>query len=375
MNQNHKENFIPVYQPTLGGNEAKYVNECLTSSWISSRGKFIELFEERFAAYLGTPHAISVSNGTVALHLALLSLGIGPGDEVILPTLTYVACANAIRYTGATPIFVDSLPDSWQMDPKEVVNKLTPHTKAIMAVHLYGHPCNLAELAKLAKKEQIFLLEDCAESLGSVFQSGLTGTFGDIATFSFYGNKTITTGEGGMVITRHTDLFKRCKKLKGQGLANDREYWHDIIGYNYRMTNICAAIGLAQMERIDEILAKKQQIAKAYLNALQGMPLEFHHPVGNVTHSYWMCSVLLNKKYNRDQLRKNLLQAGIETRPLFYPLHTMPIYRGAYEGQFPVAEDLSKRGINLPSWPYLTTEQIQFIAEQIYKSLNTLNKS
>lgn len=365
-----KEDFIPVYQPFLNGNEAKYVNECLASSWISSRGKFVELFEKQFAEYLGIAHATSVSNGTVALHLALLSLGIGAGDEVIVPTFNYVASANAIRYTGATPIFVDSLLDSWQMDPEQVANKITPRTKAIMAVHLYGHPCNMEALSKLAKKHQIFLIEDCAESLGSLFQSRFTGTFGDMATFSFYGNKTITTGEGGMVVTHSPDLFNRCKKLKGQGLADDREYWHDVIGYNYRMTNICAAIGLAQLERIDEILSRKQQIARDYVNAFKGLPLQFHHPIGDVIHSYWMCSILLDKKQNRDNLRKNLLEHGIETRPLFYPVHTMPMYSQYNEEEFPVAEELSKRGINLPSWPSLTVDQIRFVAQQIHTTIS-----
>ena len=354
---------IPLYQPDLGGNEKRYVLECLDSTWISSKGKFISEFEDRFAGYLGINKALGVCNGTVALHLALIALGIGPGDEVIVPTLTYIAAVNAITYTGATPVFVDSRPDTWQMDPDDVLRKITSRTKAIMVVHLYGQPCDMDALTKIAKDHKLFVVEDCAESFGAHYHGKQTGTFGDIATFSFYGNKTITAGEGGMVATRNGKLADRARRFRGQGLADNREYWHDVIGYNYRMTNICAAIGLAQLERADEFLSKKRELAKRYGEQLAGLPIEVHREAPNTTHSYWMISILVEKAADRDRLRDQLREKGIETRPLFYPVHSMPIY-GA-KGNYPVAEDLARRGINLPSWPGLTDEQIEMVVSGI----------
>ena len=239
---------IPVYQPELSGNEKKYVNECLDTTWISAKGRFVKDFENGFAGYLGVNHAVSVCNGTVALHLALMTLGIGEGDEVILPSLTYVASANAVTYTGAKPVFADSLYESWQIDPKDIERKITEKTRAIMVVHLYGQPCDMDAIMKIAHEHNLFVVEDCAEAFGSKYKGRYVGSFGDIAAFSFYGNKTITTGEGGMVVTNDRQLAERAAHIKDQGMSAEREYWHDIIGYNYRMTNICAAIGLAQLE-------------------------------------------------------------------------------------------------------------------------------
>jgi perosamine synthetase len=305
-----------------------------------------------------------VCNGTVALHLALVTLGIGQGDEVIVPTLTFVAAVNAIAYTGATPVFVDSLPDTWQMDPADVQRKITPRTKGIMAVHLYGHPCAMDALVALAHQYDIFLIEDCAEAFGTRYQGKHVGTFGDIACFSFFGNKTITTGEGGMVMTDDKTLFERARHFKGQGLADHREYWHDVIGYNYRMTNICAAIGLAQLERAGEFIARKRQLAQSYREELAGVPVEIHGEFGNVTHSYWMISILIESAADRDPLRQRLRECGIETRPMFYPVHTMPMYATRYQ-RHPVAENLAWRGINLPSWPGLTRVQVKEIAAAV----------
>ncbi len=359
---------IPVYQPSLLGNEKKYVNECIDSTWISSKGKFISEFENQFSRYINTSHATAVCNGTVALHLALVTLGVGPGDEVIVPTLTYIASVNAIAYVGATPVFVDSLKDTWQMDPSDVQLKISPRTKAILSVHLYGHPCDMESLCKIAKDNNLFLIEDCAEALGSMCGDKHVGGFGDISTFSFYGNKTITTGEGGMVVTNDYTLYERAVHFKGQGLSKHREYWHDVIGFNYRMTNICAAIGVAQLERADELIQKKREIALWYRRELHGLPLTFHEEIGNVKHSYWMISILLENHTQRDSFRNLLAQDGIETRPLFYPIHTMPMYSQHYH-KHPVAEDIARRGINLPSYPDLTEEQVQFICEVIRKSL------
>lgn len=355
---------IPIYQPSLTGNEKKYVNDCLDSTWISSKGKYIAAFENAFAAYLKVNHAASVSNGTVAIHVALLALGIGPGDEVIVPTLTYIASVNAISYCGAIPVFVDSLPDTWQMSADDVRKKITPKTKAVMAVHLYGHPCNMDELQAVCKQNNLFLVEDCAEALGSKYKGKLVGSFGDIATFSFFGNKTITTGEGGMVTTNDETLYDRVFHFKGQGLAKYRQYWHDVIGYNYRMTNICAAIGLAQFEQLEEFLSKKRQVAKWYRQYLDNPVTVFHDEQPGVFHSYWMCSILMGSAAQRDEIREVLAAEGVETRPLFYPIHTMPMYSGKFQ-KHPVAEDLGWRGINLPSYPGLKEEQIQSICSII----------
>lgn len=358
--------LYPVYKPSLNGNEKKYVMECLDSTWISSKGKFISEFENRFAEYLGVKYAASVSNGTVALHVALLALGIGSGDEVIVPTFTYIASVNAITYTGAKPVFVDSDSRHWQMSVDDVKKKITNKTKAILAVHLYGHPCDIEELRKIADENKLFLIEDTAEALGSEYEGKKVGTFGDISTFSFFGNKTITTGEGGMVATNDAELHTKAVRIKGQGLADHREYWHDIIGYNYRMTNICAAIGFAQLENVNEVISRKRKIAEWYKNGLKNLPLVFHDEInGKFFSTYWMISILAKDELTRDNLRNHLARHGIETRPAFNPVHLMPMY--FQENQhFPVAEDLGKRGINLPSYPGLNEEDVRFICKNIY---------
>jgi perosamine synthetase len=355
---------IPIYQPSLSGNEKVYVNDCLDSSWISSKGKYISLFENAFSKYIDIKHSASVSNGTVAIHLALIALGVGPGDEIIVPTLTYIASVNAIAYTGATPVFVDSLQDSWQINPEEVEKKITSRTKAIMAVHLYGQACDMHSLKEISTKHNLFLVEDCAEAIGTKFNNKHVGTFGDIATFSFFGNKTITTGEGGMVVTNDATLNDRVVHYKGQGLAKHRQYWHDVIGYNYRMTNIQAAIGLAQLEQVDHFLEKKIKLATRYAAAFRDSAIEFHKQQPNTIHSYWMCSILVPEQKMRDELRNYLEESGIETRPLFYPVHTMPMYATRFQ-KFTVAEDLGWRGINLPSWPGLSEANQDYIIEKI----------
>ena len=359
---------IPVYQPSIIGNEKKYVNDCLDSTWISSKGKYLKLFEEEFTKFVGVKFGTATSNGTVALHLALVALGIGPGDEVIVPTLTYIASVNAIIYTGATPIFVDSISETWQMDPSDIERKISSKTKAIMVVHLYGHSCDMDAIKTIGDKNNLFLIEDCAEAFGSLYKGKHVGTFGDIATFSFFGNKTITTGEGGMVVTNNQTLLDRSLHFKGQGLAKHRQYWHDVIGYNYRMTNICAAIGLAQLEQAKVFLNRKRDIAKLYEKNLEGSVYEFHKEHKDVSHSYWMCSVLVSENLQRDELMKFLAIEGIETRPLFYPVHTMPMFSKAFQ-KHSVSEDLGWRGINLPSYPGLSDEEITFVTNAMFKFL------
>ncbi len=355
---------IPIYQPDLSGNEKKYVNECLDTSWISSRGRFVTEFEQLFARRIEVQHAASVSNGTVALHLALMSLGIGPDDEVIVPTLTYIASANAVAYTGAKPVFVDSLRGTWQIDPEDVRHHITPRTRAIMPVHLYGQACDMDSLMEIAAEHRLFIVEDCAEAFGTMYKGRHVGTFGDISTFSFFGNKTITTGEGGMVVSNDKTLIERARHLKGQGLAAHREYWHDVVGYNYRMTNIQAAIGLAQLERADEFIGRKRNLAARYTAALKGLPVEVHKEARDTVHSYWMFSILVERAEQRDALREHLAKDGIETRPLFYPMHTMPMYAHNYR-KHAVAEDLAWRGINLPSWPGLSDKQVATIVGSV----------
>ena len=354
----------PVYQPSLGSKEKENVLECLDSTWISSKGKFITQFENLFSEFIGIKHSATVCNGTVAIHVALLALGIGEGDEVIVPSFTYVASVNAIRYTGAKAVFVDSDLLTWQMDATKIEDKITKRTKAILVVHLYGQPCDMDSILNIAKKYKLNVVEDCAEAFGSLYKGKHVGTFGDISTFSFFGNKTITTGEGGMVVTNDTSLYEKVFHLKGQGLAKGREYYHDIVGYNYRMTNICAAIGCAQLERANELIERKKIIAEWYEQRLKQLPVIFHSQKGNVNHSFWMISILLKDSEERNKIRLYLTENGIETRPTFHPVHLMPMYfkKGV---SFPVAENLGSRGINLPSYPDLEEVDVDYICNQI----------
>ena len=354
----------PVYKPYFNGKEKLYVNDCIDSTWISSKGSYIERFEKQYSEYIGTKYASTVSNGTVALHLALMALGVDVGDEVVVPTFTYIASVNAINYCGATPVFADSEKDYWQLDPSGIEKLITPRTKVILPVHLYGHPYDMDAICAIAKKHNLFVVEDCAEAIGSQIAGKKVGSFGDIGTFSFFGNKTITTGEGGMIVTNDKTVYERCVHLKGQGLAKHRQYWHDVVGYNYRMTNICAAMGVAQMETVENVIAQKRQIAEWYKKYLSKMHVSFHGEKNGVTNTYWMCSILVDDPKDRDLLRKYLSDAGIETRPLFYPVHTMPMYSAKYK-RFSVAEDIGHRGINLPSYPDLGEPDVKFIAEQV----------
>ncbi|WP_424629453.1 DegT/DnrJ/EryC1/StrS family aminotransferase [Bradyrhizobium sp. SYSU BS000235] len=347
----------PVYKPRLTNRERENVLDCFDTTWISSKGKYIAEFEDRFAHYLGIDHALSVTNGTIAIHLALQALGVGPGDEVLVPTLSYIACANAVTYTGAKVVFVDSEPDFWQIDVADARRKITSRTKAIMPVHLYGHACDMKAVMTLARGHNLLVVEDCAEAIGTKHGDQLVGTFGHVGCFSFFGNKTITTGEGGMVVTHDPVLADRLARLKGQGLAKGREYWHDLVGYNYRMTNICAAIGAAQMEGIHQVLARKRTLAALYAEALRCLPLHLHREQQGTSHSYWMASILLDEGEHRDPLRAHLRAAGVETRPLFYPIHQMAMYLRPGE-RYPVADSLASRGINLPSYPDLTDDDV-----------------
>ena len=362
--------FIPVYKPWLTGLERDYVTECLDSTWISSKGAFVERFEREFADYVGAKYAAAVCNGTAAVHLTFLALGIGPGDEVIVPTLTFIASVNPVVYCGATPVFVDSNPRTWQLDVQDVARKLTPRTKAISAVHLYGLPADMTALRSLANRSGVALVEDCAEAIGSRIDGRHVGTAGDIAAFSLFGNKAITTGEGGMVVTDRDDLHKLVFRLKGQGLVQAGGYWHDIIGYNYRMTNICAAIGCAQMTRIDEVVQRKIDLADRYrqrLKHVDGVVMHESHDE-RYLHSHWMVTVLVGRS-TRDAVRTYMAEKGIETRPVFPPVHQMPMYRHL-QAHCPVAEDLSARGINLPSWPLISDAEVDRVVEALAEAVS-----
>ncbi len=358
---------IPVYRPDLSGNERRYVLSCIDSTWISSLGAFIERFEAAIAEATGAHHAISVCNGTVALHLALHCLDIGPGDEVIVPSFTYIASVNTIAQTGATPVFAESRAGDWLLDPADVERRITPRTRAILPVHLYGAACDMAALGAIAQRHGLRVIEDCAEALGTTIEGRHVGTFGDIGTFSFFGNKTVTTGEGGMVIAADDALAQRLRMTKGQGQSLTRRYWHEMLGFNYRMTNIAAAIGLGQIERLDAVLARKRAIAGEYRRLLSALPVTFQLPDKAVHSSEWLMSVLLPEAADRERLMADMADAGIDTRPVFYCAHMMPMY--AKGERFPVAENIAARGISLPSYPQLSADDLARVADSLAAGL------
>jgi len=356
---------IPVSAPELSGRERDYVLDCLDSTWISSKGAYIERFEEGFAELVGARHAVACNNGTAALHLALLALGIGRGDEVLVPTLTYVASANAVRYCGATPVFVDSQPDTWNIDPDDAARRITRRTRAIMPVHLFGNSADLHALGELAGRHGLAIVEDAAEAHGATFGGRPVGAIGDIGTFSFYGNKIITTGEGGMVVTNDEGLARRALLLRGQGQSFERTYWFEVVGFNYRMTNVAAAIGVAQLEDVATKLRRRAQIAARYragLADVPGLTFQAEAPPGSSVH--WLVSVLLpvESAAERDAVAVALREEGIETRPFFYPLHSLPPY-SAGAPDLPVAERLAARGLCLPTYGGLSDDDVDYVCQ------------
>ncbi len=359
--------LLPVYRPDLSGNERRYVCDCIDSSWISSLGVYIERFEQAVCDATGARYALGVCNGTTALHLALHSLGIGPGDEVIVPTFTYIASVNTIAQTGATPVFAECRASDWLLDPADVAARITPRTKAILPVHLYGLACDMPRFKVLADQHGLAIVEDCAEALGTTLHGRHVGTFGDVGTFSFFGNKTITTGEGGMVITQDKALASRMRLVRGQGQSLTRRYWHETLGFNYRMTNIVAAIGLAQMERLEAILARKREIGARYREGLSGLPVSFAQPGAGVEMSEWLVTVLLPTEMDRDRFMASLSARKVETRPVFHCASEMPMY--ATGERFPVAEDIARRGVSLPSYPTLTEQDIQRVVRTVTSAL------
>jgi perosamine synthetase len=368
-----RKKLIPVAAPMLVGNEKAYVMDCLESTWISSSGKYVEQFEAEFADFCRVKHAISCCNGTVALHLALMALGVGLGDEVIVPTLTFVATANAVTYCGARAVFVDSEPETWNIDPGLIEAKITPRTKGIVVVHLYGHPVDMDPILSIARRHKLFVVEDAAEAHGAEYKERRVGSIGDIATFSFYGNKIITTGEGGMVVTNDDHLASRVRQLKGQGMDPNRRYWFPVVGYNYRMTNVAAAIGLAQLEKVEWHIERRREVARWYYEGLKDNP-SLILPVEKewAKNVYWMFSVLLDEKIktSRDEVMVRLLEQGIETRPIFHPMHVLPPYcSSSQDSSLPVAESIAQRGMNLPTWAGLGKKDVHFVCQSLLECL------
>lgn len=354
--------MIPVNEPLIGEREREYVNECLESGWISSSGRFIEEFESVFASYCGAKHGVAVANGTVALQLAVACLDLEPGDEIIMPTFTIISCALAAIYNGAKPVLVDSDPDTWCIDVGQAEAKVTPRTKAIMPVHIYGHPVDMDAVRQIADRHNLVVIEDAAEVHGAEYKGRRCGGLGDIATFSFYANKIITTGEGGMVLTSDDSYAERARSKRNLCFEEGRRFYHTELGFNFRLTNIQAAIGLAQLERIDKLVERKRAMGRAYTEALSGLPLQLPVEREWAKNVYWMYGIVVDESTGMDaaELARRLGERGIQTRPFFLGMHEQPVLqrRGLSAGdRYPVAERLAGQGLYLPSGMALTDDQ------------------
>ncbi len=360
--------MIPVCEPMLAGNEKKYVLDCLKTNWISSAGSYLKKFEEGFSRYCGLKHGIAVCNGTVALHLAYAALNIGPGDEVIMPTLTIASTVFAALYCGAKPVFVDVEPDTWNMDPIQLEAKITKKTKAIVPVHMYGHPCDMDAILHVARKHRVAVIEDAAQAHGAQYKGRMAGSFGKLSCFSFYSNKIVTCGEGGMVVTDDDHLAQKCRSLKNLAFLTERRFFHREIGFNYRMTNIQAAIGLAQLEQVEAMIVRRRRNARLYhelLSGIEGLTLPTQRK--DVRNVYWMYGVVIEPSFGlqREALMKKLLSQGIETRTFFIPMHNQPVLKKAGymdRGKYPVSKRLGRCGFYLPSGSGLKKDQITYIA-------------
>ena len=377
--------MIPVNEPLLEKREEDLVVECLRSGWISSAGKFIEDFEQRWADYCRRRYGIAVSNGTAALQLAFACIGLKPGDEVILPTFTIISCALAVIYNGGVPVLVDSDPRTWCMDVKQVKDKISQKTRAIMPVHIYGHPVDMNPLELLAEKHGLAIIEDAAEAHGAEYLSERNatnfvwrrcGNFGTLSCFSFYANKLVSTGEGGMVLTNDAELADRARSLRNLAFQPNRRFYHEELGFNFRLTNLQAALGVAQLEKIDEIVARKRRMGQTYnrlLKDIDGLELPPEEPWARSV--YWMYGVVLSEKIGVDasQFAQRLRQREIETRPFFLGMHEQPVLhkRGLFvEESYPVAERLARRGLYLPSGLALTEEQLTRVCEVVHEVLS-----
>lgn len=363
--------MIPVSKPQLAKHAKAYLNLCIDSGWISSEGPFVARLEKRFAQYLGVRYAVAVTSGTASLHLAVCGLEIGRGDEVIVPALTIISPVAAILYTGAQPVLVDSTANGWNMDISQIEKKITRRTKAIIAVHLYGQPVDINPLLDIAKKHRLFLIEDVAESLGGEYQNRKLGSFGDVSCFSFYANKLLTTGEGGMAVTNKKTVYKKLQLFRDMARIPKKRFVHSRVGFTYRMSNLQAALGVAQLEEIEQVLEKKRSVAAFYNNALAALPgLRLPEEKPGMKNSDCMYAVLVEDGFgiSRNMLRKKLSEKGVETRDFFVPMHRQPalLKLGLFHGEhYPATDSLSRRGLYLPSGPDITTEQLQYVCNTI----------
>jgi len=375
-----KKRFIPVCEPLFLGREAEYAAEAVRSGWISSAGRFIKEFEEGFARYCGAEFGTGTTSGTSALHLALLALGVKEGDEVIIPDFTMAAVMFAVMYCGARPVFVDADPLTWNINPGGIRSRITKKTKAIIAVHTYGHPCDMDPIREIAREHGLPVLEDAAEAHGALYKGKRCGGLSEIAAFSFYGNKIMTTGEGGMVLTSDPELAGRCRYYKNLcfPLKGKRDFYHDDLGFNYRMTNIQAALGLAQLEHVEEFVRRRRAHA-AYYNAQLGTIGGIQTPVEKsdvATNVYWMYGILLDPGragFGSGEFASRLRELGVDTRPFFRPMHAQAAYTkvyGKHRGDFPVSKDLSERGLYLPSGSGLSEEDLKFVCDAVRKILS-----
>ena len=357
---------IPILEPSLQGNELKYVTDCITSNWISSQGKYVQQFESTFEEKFNGYKALSVTSGTTALQLALLALGIGEDDEVILPNLTFAATINSVIHVGAKPVICEINHATWCIEPKEISKLINSKTKAIIAVHLYGQPCDMVSLCSICNEHQLFLIEDCAEAIGSKINDIYVGTFGDASAFSFFGNKTITTGEGGMLMLKNQNNYHKAKPIRDHGMSKSKKYWHEVVGHNFRLTNLQAAVGIAQMERFDEIINRKLEIHRKYYDFFSNHLdiVQIQNIESNILHSNWLFGVVLSNKFNREIMIDSLLCMGIETRPFFYCMSEMEIYKSYPRSKsLKVSHNISRNGISLPSGSSISDEQIDIICE------------
>ena len=371
--------FIPVNEPLLNGNEKKYLCECIDTGWISSEGPFVKEFEQKMSNVVGRKFGIAVSNGTAALEVAAQAIGIVEGDEVIMPTFTIISCAMAVTKLGAVPVLVDSDPYTWNMNVDEIEARITNKTKAIMAVHLYGLPVEMDKILKLAKKYNLKVIEDAAEMHGQTYFGKPCGSFGDISTFSFYPNKHITTGEGGMVVTDDEELAERCRMIRNLCFRKDVRYVHDEISDNYRFTNLQAAVGLAQLERLDEFVGRKREMGHYYTEKLKGidgltLPLAKTNYADNI---YWVYGVVLNESIRADnrQVQQLLTEEGVGCRTFFWCMHEQPVYRTRelFEGEeYPNAEYLARKGFYIPSGLALTREQMDCVVSGLYRVMECI---
>lgn len=365
-------NFIPVNEPLLNGNEKKYLSECIDTGWISSEGPFVKRLEENFSERTGRKFGIAVCNGTAALEAAVIAAGIINGDEVIMPTFTIISCASAVIRAGGIPVLVDSCTDTWNMNTDQIESKITDKTKAIMAVHIYGLPVDMNPIIQIAEKYDLKIIEDAAELIGQTYSGKQCGSFGDVSTFSFYPNKHITTGEGGMIVTDNEEIAERCRSLRNLCFKPEKRFVHDELGFNFRMTNLQAALGVAQLERLDEFIDIKRRNGDMYYERLKEVPF-IELPVKRKDYSeniYWVFGIVLKKEagMNAEQAMRKLSDRKIGTRPFFYPMHQQPVFKkmGLFKNEkYPISEKISEYGFYIPSGIALTKEQIEITIDSI----------